>query len=116
MAAILAFLVSGWTWLGSTLTAIFVGWKGIILASFLLFLGINLYNLFCEIVGELASFITTMLASRAPGVPGSPSLIGELFGTAAYLAIHLKLIEQFNFMISIVTLKWVVVKIPFLKW
>jgi len=116
MGAILAFLASGWGWLGTALGAIFVGWRGVILATFLSFLGINLYNLFCTIVTELSGFITTMLSSRAPGVPGAPSLIGELFGTAAYLAIHLKLIEQFNFMISIVILKWVVVKIPFLKW
>lgn len=116
MGAILAFLGSAFGWLSTALGAVFVGWRGVMLATFLAFLGINLYNLFCTIVSELSSFITTMLTSRAPGVPGSPSLVGELFGTAAYLAIHLKLIEQFNFMISIVTLKWVVVKIPFLKW
>lgn len=116
MGAILAFLATGWTWLGTALSAIFIGWRGVILLTFLTFLGINLYNLFCEIITELSGFIVTMLQSRAPGVPGAPSLVGELFGTAAYLAVHLKLIEQFNFMISIVTLKWVVVKIPFIRW
>lgn len=116
MFALLSFLSGAWGWLGATLGAIFVGWRGLILLTFLSFLGINLYNLFCEIVTELSGFIVTMLQSRAPGVPGSPSLVGELFGTAAYLAVHLKLLEQFNFMISIVTLKWIVVKIPFLKW
>ncbi len=102
------------SWLGGILGTLFVGWKGFFVLTFLSFLGINLYNLFVEIAEEITSFIVA--STSAIQSPTGSSLVAEFAGVAGYLATHLRLVECISFILNIVILKWLVVKIPLLKW
>lgn len=97
-----------------SLGRLFLSWK--VFGAFLItgILGIVLYNLVAEILGEVLTFIQGQI-NAATGELGASAPL-QLSGIGAWLAQVLKLPEQISVALTFVGLKWMVVKIPFLKW
>ena len=92
----------------------FTAWK--LFSSFLLtvVLGIVLYNLVVDVVQEVIAFVNAKLAAVSGGELPSGAL--QLTGLGAWLAQETYLDAQIGIAITAISLKWLVVKIPFLKW
>lgn len=98
----------------SGMGAMFLGWKTVMVALITVVLGVVIYNVVSEIVGELLDFAMEQISAISQG--GLPSVTLQLSGIGAWLAEKLRLDDQVALMITFVTAKWLVVKIPFLKW
>jgi hypothetical protein len=111
MGALLAAL---WTALGGSLTALFGGWKTVILVTLLAFGAIAAYNLVVDIVEECFNFALASIGGV--GTSGLGSGVVQIAGLGAYLASHMRIPECIAFIVNITILKWIVAKIPFIKW
>lgn len=77
-------------------------------------LGVVLYNVVSEVFGELLTFVQSQLTEvTGEGLTGATL---EFVGLGAWFADKLLLPEQVGVMLTFISLKWLVVKIPFLKW
>jgi len=79
-------------------------------------LGVVLYNLVAEIIGEVLSWGLTAIRSETSGLvaEGAPSV--GLSGVGAWMAGVLRVPEMLSVVINIVMVKWVLRKIPFVRW
>lgn len=94
--------------------ALFSGWKTFVVLIFGCLASVMLFNVFVDIVEILLNWLMTELGNVS--APGGISQEYSFTALSAYLAIHLKIAESFALVLSIVILKWSLVKIPFLKW
>ena len=89
------------------------GWKTFIMVTVLGALSIVGYNLVCEVLGEVFGWA----ASKAGEfTSGGLSNRASLTGLAAYFAEHLRMVECFAVVVQVVFLKFMLRKIPFLRW
>lgn len=93
----------------------FIAWKTIISFLVITAFGLLAYNVVTEIMEELLAFVIDQVESATAGV-GWEGMALEFTGLTAWLAEKLLVPEQVGVMISFVYLKWVVCKIPFIKW
>lgn len=94
--------------------AIFSGWKTFLVLIFGALASIMVFNVFVDIVEILLNWMVGQLADTT--MPDGISQSFSFTALAAYLAIHLKIAESFALVMSVVLLKWTLVKIPFVKW
>lgn len=102
-------------WLGKALPslALFAGWKTFLGVLVTGVVGVLIFNVAVDLIeAGLTWVLSAMGGVTNPGLPES----GSITGLAAYLAGHLKVVECIGLVCSVVLLKWMVVKIPFLKW
>ena len=101
-------------WLAAALTGVFGGWEVFLAGGFLTFLGVALYGLFLYGVNDILTYLLSQLQSiNAPAsAPGAISFTGfagwffTMFQVPACLA----------FTIDIIVLKFIMRKIPLIKW
>lgn len=112
MAALLAAIANAVT---GGLVALFGSWRIVLFGLLTAVVGILLYNLVCDVIEEMLQWLLAELnGMQAPD--GTPSTAYQFAGLAAYLALHLKIIECISFVINVTVLKWTIVKVPFMKW
>lgn len=112
MAALLALIANT---LSAGLVALFGSWRIVLYGILVSIIGIVVYNLIVDVTEEILTFILGQLQGvQQPD--GMPSSAYQFSGLAAYLANHLRLVACFTFIISTIVVKWIVAKIPFIKW
>lgn len=99
--------------LGGLSFGVFVGWKGAIWAIGAAIATVVVFNTFYDITQIFLSYIVTKVGSDTTGLQ---SQTVAMTGVAAYLAGKLRVPECISYILSIVILKWTLVKIPFVKW
>lgn len=93
--------------------AVFAGWKTFLGVLVTGLVGVLMFNVAVDLIEAGLSWVLSAMGGVAnPGLPES----GSITGLAAYLAGHLKVVECIGLVCSVVLLKWMMVKIPFLKW
>lgn len=91
-----------------------LAWKTVVAFLVTTVLGIVLYNVVSEILGELLDWVSTQISAVSyEGIEGAAL---EFTGLGAWFADRLQIPEQVGVMVSFVSMKWLVVKVPFLKW
>lgn len=94
--------------------AIFSGWKTFAVLVLGSLASVMIFNVFVDIVEIFLNWVVGTLDDTT--MPEGISQSFSFTALAAYLAIHLKIAESFALVLSVVLLKWSLVKIPFLKW
>lgn len=94
--------------------AIFSGWKTFAVLVLGALASVMIFNVFVDIAEICLNWLLGELGTVA--MPDGISQSFSFTALAAYLAIHLKIAESFALVLSVVILKWSLVKIPFLKW
>lgn len=112
MGALLTTLVNAIT---GGLVALFGSWRIVLYGILVSIIGIVVYNLIVDVVDEVLQYVLTSLNSIS-GPSGGPSSAYQFAGLGAYLAHHLKIVECLSFIINVILVKWIVAKIPFIKW
>ena len=79
-------------------------------------MAIVLYNLFVEILEELLSWVLTKMNVVMPGGAGQTFDIGTVSSLAAWAVTRTRLLECVSFMMGIIVLRFVLRKIPFIRW
>lgn len=98
-------------WLGRIVAAIF-GTKFFMSGVMMTILGLILYNLIVEVISEALAFAVAQLGGVSAGTIASPTISGA----AGYVLGAVKFPEAFGIMLTCISLKFVLRKIPFLKW
>lgn len=99
----------------ASLFNLFGGWRLIVYAMLVSMIGILLYNLMCDMLSEALTWLLSEI--QAQEIPGVPGATGYAFANlAGYLANRLRLIQAFSFIFNITMVKFMIVKLPFLKW
>jgi len=101
------------TYLGAGLTTLFGSWKTIILVTLLSFAVIYAYNLICEVIQESLVWVTAQAGTVV--YPGESTAF-EFTGLVGYFMSVWKIPECMAFIISMVSIKFLLRKIPFLRW
>lgn len=83
--------------------------RAFIYSLFVLVLPVILYNLFGRIVYEIGSYALSQISQ------GSDSIIIQLSGLSAWMAVHLKLPESLSVVLSAVSLRMALNMIPFIN-
>lgn len=98
----------------ATMVAAFTSWKTLMTLVLVTALGITIYN----VAADLLEAVLQWVMSEVSAVPVGelPSGMVQLSGLGAWMAQQTYLHEQVGIAITAVSLKWLVVKIPFLKW
>ena len=99
--------------LGGLSFGVFVGWKGALWAIGAAIATVVVFNTFYDITQIILNFVVTKVSSESSSLE-SQSV--QMTGVAAYLAGKLRVPECISYILSIVILKWTLVKIPFVKW
>lgn len=97
----------------TTLVNLFGTWKVFAFTLVTGTFGIVLYNLLCEVVGEVLEFTA---AAADQGVGDLPSGLIQFGGVGAWIAHTMNVEGMISLTVTVVAAKWLVVKIPFLKW
>jgi uncharacterized membrane protein YhdT len=98
-------------WLSRVVGSIF-GLKFFMGGVLMTVLGVVLYNALVGIVEEVMTFTVSQIGGAGVGSISSPSITGF----AGWFLAQVKLPECFAVMVSAVAIKFVLRKIPFLKW
>jgi hypothetical protein len=109
-------------WLGRILlggaVSLFSGWRTW-LGAFLIktFLVVVLYNLIAKVLQELIEWVVDKLGGvTVPDAVVSNFNVGSFTTLGAWFVTIMRLPECCAFMLSVIFLKWTLVKIPFIKW
>lgn len=101
-------------WLGSAIASLlesgvlrFLATKVVLQTLFMVVLPIVLYNLFCAIIDEYMSFVTTHISYD------SSSVVVHLTGLAGFLADRLGLVNAVSILMSAVAIRFTFRMIPF---
>jgi hypothetical protein len=92
--------------MGVTALKVFLG------GLFMTIIGIVMYNVITDLINEALIFTLTQMDSLDVGSGATATYTG----VAAWFADKLCFQEMLAFMISMITLKWMLRKIPFMKW
>lgn len=94
------------------LLGLFGGWKAIGKLLIMIALPIILYNLCVDLGKETFDFILSKINVST----GFSSPVVQITGLAGYFAAQLRLAECFAIIVSIYMLKFLLRKIPFIRW
>lgn len=111
MGALLSSLAG---WLGAALTALFAGWRVFLVVGFMSFLTVYFYNLASDIISEVLTWVTTQAGAQQ--LQQGQTSIFNFTGFLGYMLGALKVPQCMSFIISMVALKFLLRKIPFIKW
>jgi hypothetical protein len=98
-------------WLGRIVGAVY-GLKGFMGVLFMSIIGIIFYNLVVGLIGEALNFVVSEMNGTAYGTVTSPSISGF----AGWALSELKIPECIGIITSFVAIKFVLRKIPLLRW
>ncbi len=98
-------------WFGRVLGGIF-GLKTFLNVVFMAVLGIIFYNLACDIIEEVLNFTLSNISGSPQGTITSPSFSGF----AGWVISNLKIPECVSVVVSCVSIRFILTKIPFLHW
>jgi hypothetical protein len=98
-------------WFARILGGIF-GLKGFASGVMMVVLGVVLYNGVVLIVEECMNFAVAQIGGVSTGTITSPTITGF----AGWFLSTIKVPESFAIMVSCVAIKFVLKKIPFIKW
>lgn len=98
-------------WLAANLTGIFT-LKTFMGGLMMTVLAIVLYNLSVEMIEEALNFAVAQASNNQSGSISSPTITGF----AGWALAQLKVPECFSVMVSCVSIKFILRKIPFLHW
>lgn len=98
-------------WLTRIVGAIF-GLKFFMSGVLMVIIAIVMYNGVVEIIQETMNFALTQINGVTTGTIPSPSITGF----AGWFLAQVKLAECFAVMVTAISIKFVLRKIPFLKW
>jgi hypothetical protein len=99
--------------IGGLSFGIFSGWKGAIWAIGAGIATVVVFNTFYDITQIVMTFAVSKVGSSSTGMNAQ---VVQVTGLAAYLAGKLRIPECVSYILSMVILKWTLVKIPFVKW
>lgn len=97
-------------WLAALLGSVFT-FKTFLSVMFMAILGIIFYNLMVEVIQESMNFALTQMGST-PGSVTAPTITGF----AGWVAAQCKIPECISVIGSAVAVKFILRKIPFIKW
>jgi len=95
------------------MVSLFSGWKASIFALVTVTLGIVLYNLVVEITEEVMDFALAAVGVYSANIPDS---LIQLTGIGLWCAEKVGLSSLIGLAVTFISAKWMIVKIPFLKW
>lgn len=98
-------------WLASILGSI-LSWKTFASGALMVILGIILYNLVVDIVQEVMNFAITKINGVSINYANNPTFTGF----AGWVLAQFKVPECIAVIISCVSIKFILRKIPFLRW
>ena len=101
-------------WFGTAITTVFGGWKIFLVVTVMSFATVYFYNLISGLLQEALTFVTTQ--TNAAGVPSGMTSGYSFTGFAGYMLSVLKVPQCMAFIISVMSLKFMLRKIPFIKW
>jgi hypothetical protein len=99
------------TWLAKVIGSV-LSLKTFFSAVFMVIIGIIFYNLAVELVEEVLNFALAKINGQNYGAWTNPSISGF----AGWMLAQLKLPECISVIASCVAMRFVLTKIPFLKW
>ncbi|MBN2515950.1 MAG: hypothetical protein JXC33_07955 [Deltaproteobacteria bacterium] len=101
------------TWFGAAGFSLFGAWKIFFAGTFIAFLMVGAYNLVAEIIQELLNFVITQV-----GTVEEPEgfTIAAFTGFVGWFLSVMKIPECMSFIVTMITLKWTLRKIPLLRW
>ncbi len=88
------------------------GWRAIARLLIVVAIPLILYNLTCDIIQEVMNFAISQISSSNAGE--SPTI--QLTGLVGWIAQQFQFPECLSVIISITMLKFILRKIPFLRW
>lgn len=94
--------------------ALFSGWKTFLVLVLGSLASVMVFNVIVDLIEILLNWLVGAMSDIT--MPDGISQSFSFTSLAAYLATHLKIAECFALVLSVVMLKWTLVKIPFLKW
>jgi hypothetical protein len=98
-------------WLGRILGGIFT-FKTFLSVIFMTILGVIFYNLACDVIEEILNFAVSHISGSPSGVVTNPTFSGF----AGWVISNLKIPECVAIMVTCVSIRFVLTKIPFLHW
>lgn len=98
-------------WLSRILASLF-GMKFFMGGLMMTILALILYNLICEVVGETLNFAVAQIGGVTAATITNPTISGA----AGYVLGAIKFPEAFSIMVTCVSIKFILRKIPFIKW
>lgn len=119
LTAVVQFIKGGMGVLGagiiSTLVVLFGAWPVAIYGVLVIVMGILGYNLMCDFLRDALQWVSTQMSSVSSpgGMPTAGLVVGNLAG---WFATKLKIIQCLSFIFNAIVAKWLIVKVPFLKW
>lgn len=99
------------SWFSKLLSGIF-GLKTFLSVLFMTIIGIIFYNLACDVIEEILDFTISHISEGPQGVVTNPSFSGF----AGWVISQLKIPECVAVMVSCVSIRFILTKIPFLHW
>lgn len=95
------------------LVTLFSGWKAAIFSMVTVTLGIVLYNLVVEITEEVMDFALAAVGLYSANLPDT---LIQLTGIGLWCADKVGLAALISLAVTFIGTKWLLVKIPFVKW
>lgn len=102
------------TFLRVSMVALFGSWKAVLLTSLVAFGAIAIYNVFVELLETMLNFAVSLYGT-AEAPTGSQTLF-QFTGLLGYFLSCFKIPECVAFIISMITIKFIMRKVPFLRW
>lgn len=103
------------TWLAASVLTIWTGYKTFFLVGFLGFLSVALYSLFLYGIEDILGVVLDQFTSIGE-VPEGVSTLSEFTGLGGWFLARLKVPECLAVVVDMILLKWMLRKIPFIKW
>lgn len=98
-------------WVAKVVGSVF-GLKFFMSGVLMTIIGIILYNMVVEIIEEVMNFALTQINGVSTGAVISPTISGF----AGWFLTQVKLPECFAIMVTCISIRFILRKIPFLKW
>ena len=98
----------------TSLVALFGSWKSVLITILIVFLVVSIYNLYVEILETLLDFAVG-LYGEAEAPEGAQTLF-QFTGALGYFLSCFKIPECVSFIFGVITIKFIMRKIPFIRW
>lgn len=110
-----ALLFGGLTaFLRTSLIALFGSWKAVLVTTMLTFAGITLYNVYTEMLQIFTNYALGIYGTAQ--TPQGAQTLYQFTGLLGYFMNCFKIPECMSFIMAIITMKFLMRKIPFIKW
>jgi hypothetical protein len=100
-----------WAWLARIVLSVF-SLKNVLSFLFVSVLGVLLYNLGCDMIEEVLNFAVSKMSGQSISSVSNPTFTGF----AGWMISQLKIPECVSVVVTCVSIRFVLSKIPFLHW